>query len=277
MNMFQTKIDLTNKTKRLYSFFILFIFIVINFKSFKFTITELFFLVLCKLLYLAFYFIILKIIKMDVRVHKKIIIEDFLFKSDIKKILILFIKVIYFFITFIITKNFSNKYLLLFSKTNLIFLLLNFLPITPMFLGNILSVAISKFVGDIKAIKIMNKISFFFSYLIIFAGFIFIIFYPYRIHLLIFGFYIKFINSDKHYLELLVCNLFKKEMNREVNIFYVNRSLTVKEVVEKIKFNKYNVFCIKKKNNYIVITEETLKEEVLKNNMEVKIEDIFKQ
>ncbi len=250
------------------------IIVILNIQALRKKLIEILIFILISFLNNLLFLIILKFLKINTIIHKRIIIEDFLCMKNKKKNFILLVKITYYFITFKITKNFHNEYIIFFSKTNCLYFILNFLPVTPMFLGEVLCILVSKFKGDINALKLMNGVSNVVSGFIIFGGFIFTIFYPYNIYIMLLGVYLKTINSDKRYLSTSIGNLFKNKSNIKINVIYVDSNLSIKEIVERMNFNKYNIICFEKEKEYIVITEEKIKSKILCNDLHLEIKNI---
>ncbi len=233
-------------------------------------------LIVCITLNIIIRLILFNILKEEYIIKYRILIKNIHCMKQLKKICYISLKLVIYIVLGLIFNLLYNKFNVEYSEIIrnmcLQLIILNLLPIFPMTVGELIIIIFSRFVGNIKALKLMNNFSKLVSYIIILLGVISMIIYPYNISLFLFGLYIKYMNNCNYFYEYIYTSLFFNNYKKnKVNTFYIDGNLNIIDVLEKIKFDKKNIICTIINGECIAISEEWLKAEILKGNAEKKL------
>lgn len=177
-----------------------------------------------------------------------------------KKLLIISSGVTFNLIMYIIFSMISGESAYLMKNINLSIALFNLLPIYPLDGGTFLSYLFGGFIGDLKASSIIKKISIYLSFVIIFFGFLQIIFIKYNYTLLILGIFLIKINKNAYIYSFYKNIALKTPEDREsitkIKHFIVKATLPTKDIIKIFSSNYYSIVNVYIKNGIKYSIEE---------------------
>lgn len=136
----------------------------------------------------------------------------------------------------------------------------NMLPFLPLDGGNILMAAIGNFIGDLKAAKIMLKISKVFSVFVLAFGFWKIILYPYNLDFVVAGLFMRMINSamSASIYNRIIDEIFNPKHKTGSVRFIYSKKLSLIELLENMNTSKTNVVVTTNNNKTELFSQEEI-------------------
>ncbi len=229
-------------------------------------------------LHSIFYIYICKLQNIKKKFKHRLSMCDLTYISFYKRMLIVSLSLIIKIFLYLIFSRSDNFIFQLFAYINLMLFVYNLLPFYPLDSGKILLFVLSRYLGDINAVKIINKISRVGANVLIVIGFIQLVLYPYNIILLTLGLYIKFMNLNNYTAEYLITQFFNKSEFLKVNkkIVYIKEDNTALDIINKLKLNKMNIIILKNEQQFILISENMIKDMILNGEIDCKIKKVLK-
>lgn len=162
--------------------------------------------------------------------------------------MVIFFEIIYIF--------FNLDFAHVLKNINMSIIIFNLLPIFPLDGSRFILYLLGNKIGDLKALKVVYKISIIFSYIILLLGILQIILMPYNITLLCFAIY--FIKTNKNnfifftmdfYKNLYLSNTYKNNKILKIKYIIIPKETKIKDLITCMSSDYYTIFKIRHLDN----------------------------
>ncbi len=170
-----------------------------------------------------------------------------------------------------------------FKAVNLALCMFNLVPSLPLDGGRALHILLSRVGGTINASIFLKRISGVLSLLVIAAGFMQVVLFPYNLSLLCLGLFLKhanqaeFLNTVTQFYKMLMSKQSKLALKRllPVKYYIAEESATSRELISKMSYDNYLIFkVIKKEGKFLTLNEEEIINHALENGFNASIKDL---